>query len=75
MQSYQNCTAPMPDHQLHAAVVEHAMRMLKSSILQFRTGIQVMKGQGEYNFVTKEGVVQRSSEISWTQVETGSVVT
>jgi Fe-S cluster assembly protein SufB len=76
----EGCTAPMRDeNQLHAAVVElvaHDDAEIKYSTVQnWYPGDENGKG-GIYNFVTKRGACRgRNSQISWTQVETGSAIT
>ncbi|MBN2799811.1 MAG: SufD family Fe-S cluster assembly protein, partial [Deltaproteobacteria bacterium] len=76
----EGCTAPMRDeNQLHAAVVEivsHADAKVKYSTVQnWYPGDKDGKG-GIYNFVTKRGLCEGPrSQISWTQVETGSAIT
>ncbi len=76
----EGCSAPSRDQrQLHAAVVE--LVALKDAQIKYSTiqnwypGDEDGKG-GILNFVTKRGVCQGdNSKISWTQVETGSVLT
>ncbi len=76
----EGCSAPMrDDSQLHAAVVE--LVALKDAEIKYSTiqnwypGDKDGKG-GIYNFVTKRGLcLGENSKISWTQVETGSVIT
>ena len=76
----EGCSAPMRDEsQLHAAVVELiAMKDAEikySTIQNWYPGDEEGKG-GIYNFVTKRGLCKgENSKISWTQVETGSVIT
>jgi Fe-S cluster assembly protein SufB len=76
----EGCTAPMrKSHQLHAAVVELIAldnAEIKYSTLQnWYPGDKEGKG-GVYNFVTKRGKAAGiNSNISWTQVETGSAIT
>jgi Fe-S cluster assembly protein SufB len=76
----EGCTAPKRDeNQLHAAVVElvaHDEARIKYSTVQnWYPGDKEGKG-GIYNFVTKRGLCAGvSSQISWTQVETGSAIT
>ena len=76
----EGCTAPMRDEsQLHAAVVElitHDDAEIKYSTVQnWYPGDENGKG-GIYNFVTKRGMCEgKNSQISWTQVETGSAIT
>ena len=76
----EGCTAPMRDeNQLHAAVVE--LVALEDAEIKYATvqnwypGDKDGKG-GIYNFVTKRGACRGArSQISWTQVETGSAIT
>lgn len=76
----EGCTAPMNDkNQLHAAVVE--LITLDDATIKYSTvqnwypGDKKGKG-GIYNFVTKRGQCRgKNSQISWTQVETGSAIT
>lgn len=75
----EGCTAPMRDeNQLHAAVVElialDDAEIKYSTVQNWYPGDKNGKG-GVYNFVTKRGLCERNSKISWTQVETGSAVT
>lgn len=76
----EGCTAPKRDeNQLHAAVVElyaHRDARIKYSTVQnWYPGDKDGKG-GIYNFVTKRGLCAGDrSQISWTQVETGSAIT
>jgi len=76
----EGCSAPMrDDSQLHAAVVELiAMKDAEikySTIQNWYPGDEEGRG-GIYNFVTKRGLCKGdNSKISWTQVETGSVIT
>ncbi len=76
----EGCSAPSRDeNQLHAAVVEliaHKDATIKYSTIQnWYPGDKDGKG-GIYNFVTKRGLCEGDrSKISWTQVETGSVIT
>ncbi len=76
----EGCTAPMRDeNQLHAAIVEiraHERAEVKYSTVQnWYPGDKEGRG-GIYNFVTKRGLCKGDhSKISWTQVETGSVIT
>ena len=75
----EGCTAPSRDeNQLHAAVVElialdHA-EIKYSTVQNWYPGDKKGKG-GVFNFVTKRGLCETNSKISWTQVETGSAVT
>jgi Fe-S cluster assembly protein SufB len=75
----EGCTAPQRDeNQLHAAVVElialENAEIKYSTVQNWYPGDKEGKG-GVYNFVTKRGLCERNSKISWTQVETGSAVT
>ncbi|HVB34154.1 MAG TPA: Fe-S cluster assembly protein SufB [Patescibacteria group bacterium] len=76
----EGCTAPVRDkNQLHAAVVELVAldnaRIKYSTVQNWYPGDKQGKG-GIYNFVTKRGKCQGvNSQISWTQVETGSAIT
>jgi Fe-S cluster assembly protein SufB len=76
----EGCTAPRRDkHQLHAAVVElialDNAQIKYSTIQNWYPGDKDGKG-GIYNFVTKRGkCLGTHSQISWTQVETGSAIT
>jgi len=75
----EGCTAPMRDeNQLHAAVVElialDDAEIKYSTVQNWYPGNEEGKG-GIYNFVTKRGLCEKNSKISWTQVETGSAVT
>jgi len=76
----EGCTAPMRDNnQLHAAVVELVAKknaeIKYSTVQNWYPGDKDGKG-GIYNFVTKRGICDGdNSEISWTQVETGSAIT
>ena len=75
----EGCTAPSRDeNQLHAAVVElialDDAEIKYSTVQNWYPGNAEGKG-GVYNFVTKRGLCERNSKISWTQVETGSAVT
>ena len=76
----EGCTAPMRDeNQLHAAVVE--LVALDDAQIKYSTVQNWYPGDengvgGIYNFVTKRGECRgRNSNISWTQVETGSAIT
>ncbi len=76
----EGCSAPMRDeNQLHAAVVE--LVALKDAKIKYSTVQNWYPGDaqgrgGIYNFVTKRGACRgERSEISWTQVETGSAIT
>lgn len=75
----EGCTAPMRDeNQLHAAVVElialDDAEIKYSTVQNWYPGDENGKG-GIFNFVTKRGLCEKNSKISWTQVETGSAVT
>lgn len=76
----EGCTAPQYDtNQLHAAVVElialENAKIKYSTVQNWYSGNEWGKG-GVYNFVTKRGICAGlNSEISWTQVETGSSIT
>ena len=76
----EGCTAPMRDeNQLHAAVVElialEGARIKYSTVQNWYPGDENGVG-GIYNFVTKRGECRgANSQISWTQVETGSAIT
>nr|ARW64963.1 Iron-sulfur cluster assembly protein SufB [Polysiphonia sertularioides] len=76
----EGCTAPQFDNnQLHAAVVE--LIALENATIKYSTVQNWYSGDSEgqggiYNFVTKRGICAgRNSKISWTQVETGSLLT
>jgi Fe-S cluster assembly protein SufB len=77
--SLEGCTAPSRDeNQLHAAVVE--LIALDDAEIKYSTVQNWFPGNAEgkggvYNFVTKRGLCETNSKISWTQVETGSAVT
>ncbi len=75
----EGCTAPMRDeNQLHAAVVElialDGAEIKYATVQNWYPGDVNGKG-GIFNFVTKRGLCEKDSKISWTQVETGSAVT
>jgi Fe-S cluster assembly protein SufB len=75
----EGCTAPQRDeNQLHAAVVEllalDQAEIKYSTVQNWYPGDKDGKG-GVFNFVTKRGLCETKSKISWTQVETGSAVT
>ena len=76
----EGCTAPQrSENQLHSAVVELiAMDNAKikySTVQNWYAGDKNGVG-GVYNFVTKRGLCAgQNSQISWTQVETGSAIT
>lgn len=75
----EGCTAPQRDeNQLHAAVVE--LIALEDAEIKYSTVQNWFPGDAEgkggvYNFVTKRGLCEKNSKISWTQVETGSAIT
>ena len=76
----EGCTAPQfSSNQLHAAVVE--LIALEDSLIKYSTVQNWYAGNengvgGVYNFVTKRGLCAgKQSNISWTQVETGSAIT
>lgn len=76
----EGCTAPQfSSNQLHAAVVE--LIALEDSLIKYSTVQNWYAGDengvgGVYNFVTKRGLCAgKQSNISWTQVETGSAIT
>lgn len=76
----EGCTAPQySENQLHAAIVEliafENASIKYSTVQNWYSGDDKGKG-GIYNFVTKRGLcVGKNSNISWTQVETGSSIT
>ncbi|MFT6982689.1 MAG: Fe-S cluster assembly protein SufB [Crocinitomicaceae bacterium] len=75
----EGCTAPQRDeNQLHAAVVELIAKdnaeIKYSTVQNWYPGDKNGVG-GIFNFVTKRGICETNSKISWTQVETGSAVT
>ena len=75
----EGCTAPSRDeNQLHAACVElialDDAEIKYSTVQNWYPGNNEGKG-GVFNFVTKRGLCEKNSKISWTQVETGSAVT
>ena len=76
----EGCTAPQySENQLHAAIVE--LIAFENSKIKYSTVQNWYSGDkngigGIYNFVTKRGLcVGQNSNISWTQVETGSSIT
>ena len=75
----EGCSAPSRDeNQLHAAVVE--LIALDDAEIKYSTVQNWFPGDSEgnggvFNFVTKRGLCENNSKISWTQVETGSAVT
>jgi len=76
----EGCTAPQfSENQLHAAIVElitfENARIKYSTVQNWYSGNEEGIG-GIYNFVTKRGLcLGKNSNISWTQVETGSSIT
>ena len=71
----EGCTAPMRDeNQLHAAVVEliamDDAEIKYSTVQNWYPGDKDGKG-GIFNFVTKRGLCEKNSKISWTQVGNG----
>ena len=76
----EGCTAPQfSENQLHAAIVEliafENAKIKYSTVQNWYSGDKAGKG-GIYNFVTKRGLcIGKNSNISWTQVETGSSIT
>ena len=76
----EGCTAPQfSENQLHAAIVElvafENAKIKYSTVQNWYSGDEEGKG-GIYNFVTKRGLcIGKNSNISWTQVETGSSIT
>jgi len=76
----EGCTAPQfSENQLHAAIVEliafDYANIKYSTVQNWYSGDEKGIG-GIYNFVTKRGLcVGKESNISWTQVETGSSIT
>ncbi|WP_185877367.1 Fe-S cluster assembly protein SufB [Blattabacterium cuenoti] len=75
----EGCTAPQrKNNQLHAAVVE--IIALENSEVKYSTVQNWFPGDkngigGVFNFVTKRGLCEKRSKISWIQVETGSSIT
>jgi Fe-S cluster assembly protein SufB len=76
----EGCTAPQYDkNQVHAAIVE--LIAYDNSKIEYSTVQNWYSGDskgigGIYNFVTKRGLcLGQNSQISWTQVETGSAIT
>jgi len=75
----EGCSAPeRKENQLHAAVVE--LVALDGAEIKYSTVQNWYPGDanglgGVYNFVTKRGVANKNSKISWTQIETGSAIT
>jgi|TARA_B110000091_G_scaffold72560_1_gene79978 Fe-S cluster assembly protein SufB len=76
----EGCTAPQfSENQLHAAIVEliafENANIKYSTVQNWYSGDENGIG-GIYNFVTKRGLcIGKNSNISWTQVETGSSIT
>lgn len=76
----EGCTAPQfSENQLHAAIVEliafENAKIKYSTVQNWYSGNESGIG-GVYNFVTKRGLcIGENSNISWTQVETGSSIT
>ena len=76
----EGCTAPQySENQLHAAIVEliafENAKIKYSTVQNWYSGDEKGVG-GIYNFVTKRGLcIGKNSNISWTQVETGSSIT
>ena len=76
----EGCTAPQfSENQLHAAIVEliafDNAKIKYSTVQNWYSGDKFGIG-GIYNFVTKRGLcIGKNSQISWTQVETGSSIT
>jgi Fe-S cluster assembly protein SufB len=76
----EGCTAPKyTENQLHAAIVEliafENAKIKYSTVQNWYSGDSAGIG-GIYNFVTKRGLcLGKNSNISWTQVETGSAIT
>jgi len=76
----EGCTAPQfSENQLHAAIVEliafENAKIKYSTVQNWYSGNEEGVG-GIYNFVTKRGLCSgKNSQISWTQVETGSSIT
>ena len=76
----EGCTAPQfSENQLHAAIVEliafDNANIKYSTVQNWYSGNEKGIG-GIYNFVTKRGLcIGKNSNISWTQVETGSSIT
>ena len=76
----EGCTAPQfSENQLHAAIVEliafENANIKYSTVQNWYSGDEHGIG-GIYNFVTKRGLcIGKNSNISWTQVETGSSIT
>ncbi|WP_204086320.1 Fe-S cluster assembly protein SufB [Candidatus Karelsulcia muelleri] len=75
----EGCTAPQrKENQLHAAVVEliamDGAEIKYSTVQNWFPGNKKGLG-GIFNFVTKRGICENQSKISWTQIETGSAIT
>ncbi|MGX6961030.1 MAG: Fe-S cluster assembly protein SufB [Candidatus Karelsulcia muelleri] len=75
----EGCTAPQrKENQLHAAVVE--LIAMDGAEIKYSTVQNWFPGNknglgGILNFVTKRGICENQSKISWTQIETGSAIT
>ncbi|MGX7593432.1 Fe-S cluster assembly protein SufB [Candidatus Karelsulcia muelleri] len=75
----EGCTAPQrKENQLHAAVVE--LIAMDGAEIKYSTVQNWFPGNnkglgGIFNFVTKRGICENKSKISWTQIETGSAIT
>ncbi|MGX7591039.1 Fe-S cluster assembly protein SufB [Candidatus Karelsulcia muelleri] len=75
----EGCTAPQrKENQLHAAVVE--LIAMEGAEIKYSTVQNWFPGNkkglgGIFNFVTKRGICENKSKISWTQIETGSAIT
>ncbi|WOX79403.1 Fe-S cluster assembly protein SufB [Candidatus Shikimatogenerans bostrichidophilus] len=75
----EGCTAPIrKNNQLHGAVVElialNNAKIKYSTVQNWYQGDKKGKG-GIYNFVTKRGICNNNSKITWIQLETGSLLT
>ncbi|WDI79615.1 Fe-S cluster assembly protein SufB [Candidatus Karelsulcia muelleri] len=75
----EGCTAPQrKENQLHAAVVEliamDGAEIKYSTVQNWFPGNKKGLG-GIFNFVTKRGICEKKSKISWTQIENGSSIT
>ncbi len=75
----EGCTAPQrKQNQLHFAVVEliamDGAEIKYSTVQNWFPGNKKGLG-GIFNFVTKRGICENKSKISWTQIETGSAIT
>ncbi|MGX7590469.1 Fe-S cluster assembly protein SufB [Candidatus Karelsulcia muelleri] len=75
----EGCTAPKrKENQLHAAVVE--LIAMDGAEIKYSTVQNWFPGNnkglgGIFNFVTKRGICEKKSKISWTQIENGSAIT